>query len=502
VSFNSGQIVAYAPMLILIAMGCVMLLAETFVHGTKRGGIAWLGVAGCVAALGAVVAQWGDAAHPETHFQGMLIVDRMSLFLDAAFIIAGLVTLLFSGPYLREQGFEFGEFYAMVLFGVAGMSMVAHAVHMVSLLIGIETMSLAAYVLTGSWRRSLRSSEGAMKYFLMGAFATGFLVYGMALVYGTTGGELSYTGIASKVGEASKAPMFYLGEYFIIIALAFKVAAVPFHMWAPDTYEGAPTPVTGFMAAGVKTAAFGGIVRVLGTAFASPILVFDFTGWASILSVLAALTMTLGNLAALRQENIKRLLAYSSIAHAGYILIGVVAAGLGVGGAQASVLFYLVGYTFTTLGAFGVIAWIGNRKDERLFVDDWAGMAAARPGVALAMTIFLLSLGGVPPTGGFFAKFYLFRAAMESPQLYWLVILGVLNSAISVYYYLRIIVAMYFRDATRPLAPIDSPSMNAGLIITAIAVVLLGIFPGSIVEWAGPPVGTTGGVAITAQLGK
>jgi NADH-quinone oxidoreductase subunit N len=488
-------------MLILIGMGCVMLLAETFVHGTKRGGIAWLGIAGCVAALGAVVAQWGDAIHPEQHFQGMLVVDRMSLFLDAAFIIAGLVTLLFSGPYLREQGFEFGEFYAMVLFGVAGMSMVSHAVHMVSLLIGIETMSLAAYVLTGSWRRSLRSSEGAMKYFLMGAFATGFLVYGMALVYGTTGGELSYSGIASKVGDASKQPMFFLGEYFIIIALAFKVAAVPFHMWAPDTYEGAPTPVTGFMAAGVKTAAFGGIVRVLGTAFSSPLLVFDFTGWASILSVLAALTMTLGNLAAVRQENVKRLLAYSSIAHAGYVLIGVVAAGLGVGGAQASVLFYLVAYTFTTLGAFGVVAWIGNRKDERLFVDDWAGMAAARPGVALAMTIFLLSLGGVPPTGGFFAKFYLFRAAMETPQLYWLVVIGVLNSAVSVYYYLRIIVAMYFRDASRPLAPIDSASMNAGLIITAIAVVLLGVFPGTVVDWAGPAVGTAG-TAVTALLGK
>jgi NADH-quinone oxidoreductase subunit N len=279
--------------------------------------------------------------------------------------------------------------------------------------------------------------------------------------------------------------MFFLGEYFIIIALAFKVAAVPFHMWAPDTYEGAPTPVTGFMAAGVKTAAFGGIVRLLGTAFASPLLVFDFTGWASILSVLAAATMTLGNLAALRQENIKRLLAYSSIAHAGYILIGVVAAGLGVGGAQASVLFYLV----------------GNRKDERLFVDDWAGVAAARPGVALAMTIFLLSLGGVPPTGGFFAKFYLFRAAMESPQLYWLVVIGVLNSAVSVYYYLRIVVAMYFRDATRPLAPIESASMNAGLIITAIAVVLLGIFPGSIVEWAGPATGAAG-TAVTALVGK
>ncbi|HVZ73092.1 MAG TPA: NADH-quinone oxidoreductase subunit N [Polyangia bacterium] len=485
-SFDPSQLFAYAPMLLLVVMGCVILLAETFATARSRAGLAWLGVAGCVGSIALLVSQWGDAATPVTHFQGMLVVDRMSLYLDAAFATAALLTLLFAPPYLREQGFEFGEFYALVLFGAAGMMMVVHAANFVSLLIGIETMSLAAYVLTGSWRRSLKSAEGAIKYFLMGAFATGFLVYGMAMIYGTTGGELSYAGIAGKVGSAAKTPLFYLGEYFILIALAFKVAAVPFHMWAPDTYEGAPTPVTGFMAAGVKAAAFGGIVRLMGEAFGNPILVYDSTGWASILSVLAALTMTLGNLAALRQENIKRLLAYSSVAHAGYLLIGVVAAGLGVQSAKPAVLFYLVGYTFTTLGAFGVVAWIGSRKDERLLVDDWAGLGAARPAVALAMTLFLLSLGGVPPTGGFFGKFYLFKAAMESPQLTWLVVVGVLNSVVSVYYYLRIAVAMYFKDATRPLSPIDSPSMRAGLLITAVAVVVLGLFPSTFVDWAGP----------------
>jgi NADH-quinone oxidoreductase subunit N len=196
--------------------------------------------------------------------------------------------------------------------------------------------------------------------------------------------------------------------------------------------------------------------------------------------------MTLGNLAALRQENVKRLLAYSSVAHAGYILIGVVAAGLGVASARPAVLFYLVAYTFTTLGAFGVVAWIGNRNDERLYIDDWAGLASARPGVALSMTIFLLSLGGIPPTGGFFGKFYIFRSAMESPQLYWLVVAGVLNSVVSIYYYLRIVVAMYFRDPLRPLAPTDGASLRAGLLLTAIAVVLLGVFPGTFVDWAGP----------------
>jgi NADH-quinone oxidoreductase subunit N len=472
-------------MLILIGMGCVIILAETFMHGKSRSGLAWLGVAGCVASLAALAAQWGDATTAQTHFQGMLIVDRMALYLDGAFIVASILTLLFAPAYLREQGFEFGEFYALVLFGGAGMMMVVHANHMVSLLIGIETMSLAAYVLTGCWRRSMRSIEGAIKYFLMGAFATGFLVYGMALVYGTTGGELSFPGIAAKVPEAAKSPVFFIGEYFILIALAFKVAAVPFHMWAPDAYEGAPTPVTGFMAAGVKAAAFGGIVRLLDTAFSNPLLVFDFTGWASILSVLAALTMTLGNLAAIRQENIKRLLAYSSISHAGYILIGVIAVGLGAEGAKSAVLFYLMAYTFTTLGVFGVVAWIGNRQDERLFIDDWAGLGAARPAVALAMTLFLLSLGGVPPTGGFFAKFYLFRSAMENPQLYWLVVVGVLNSVISIYYYLRIVVAMYFRDALRPLAPTDSASTRVALLLTAVAVVFLGLFPGAFMDSAG-----------------
>jgi NADH-quinone oxidoreductase subunit N len=484
-TFDSTQLLAYSPMLILIGMACVILLAETFIQGKSRAGLAWLGVAGCVAALVAIVAGWADAETPASHFGGMLTVDRMALYLDGAFIVAALLTLLFAPPYLREQGFEFGEFYALVLFATSGMMMVAHATGLVSLLIGIETMSLAAYVLTGSSRRSLRSAEGAMKYFLMGAFATGFLVYGIALVYGSTGGELLYSGIAARVTEASSKPIFYLGEYFILIALAFKVAAVPFHMWAPDAYEGAPTPVTGFMAAGVKAAAFGAIVRLLGTAFANPVMVFDPGGWASALSVLAVLTMTLGNLAAIRQDNIKRMLAYSSVAHAGYLLIGVVAAGVGVADARPAVLFYLLAYTFTTLGVFGVVAWIGNRSDERLYIDDWAGIGAARPAVALAMTLFLLSLGGVPPLGGFFAKFYLFRAAMQSPHLYWLVVVGVLNSIVSVYYYLRVVVAMYFRDGARAFSPTDGASMRAGLLLTALVVVLLGIFPSTFVDWAG-----------------
>jgi len=487
-AFQLADVVAFLPLFILVAMGCVVLLAETFVQAERRAGLAWLSVGTCVAALIAIVAQWNDAADlaaATSHFQGMLVVDRTSLFIDAVFLLTAGVTILFIEPYMREHGFEIGELYALILFTTAGMMLVAHAAHLVSLLIGIETMSLGAYVLTGCWRRSLRSSEAATKYFLMGAFATGFLVYGIALCYGATGGELSYEGIARKSAEAARQPIFYIGEYFILIALAFKVAAVPFHMWAPDVYEGAPTPVTGFMAAGIKAAAFVGIVRLLGSAFGASFMVVDFTGWASVLSTLAILTMTLGNLAALRQENVKRMLAYSSIAHAGYLLIGVIAMGLGVTGARPALLFYLGAYAVTTLGAFGVVAWIGNRTDERLYVDDWSGLASVRPAIALTMTLFLLSLAGVPPLGGFFGKLYLFRAAMESPQLYWLVVAAVLNSVVSVYYYLRVVIAMYFRDPSRPLSPTDSPTFSAGLLLTSVAVVILGLLPGRVLDWAG-----------------
>jgi NADH-quinone oxidoreductase subunit N len=483
-SFDVSQLAALAPMLVLVGMGCLVLLAETFVRGKSRGGLMWISAASCVAALVILWTQWEAAATKVTVLQGMWVVDRMALFFDAVFIATALVTVLVADPFMREHRFEFGEFYAIVLFGTGGMMMVSHADHLLALLIGIETMSLAAYVLTGCWRRSSRSAEGALKYFLMGAFATAFLVYGMALIYGLTGGELTYAGIAAKAGEAAQSPIFLLGFYLLLAALVFKVSAVPFHFWAPDAYEGAPTPVTGFMAAGVKAAAFAGALRLLGEVFGGSGLPAGDSGWVPVISVLAFLTMTVGNLAALRQENVKRMLAYSSVAHAGYVLIGVAALGLGVADAQPAVLFYLAAYTFTTLGTFAVVAWVGRRGDERLFIDDWAGLGTARPALALGMTVFLLSLGGVPPTGGFFGKFYLFRAAIAHPALVPLVIAGVLNSVVSIYYYLRVVVAMYFRDPIRPHDPFPAPSLRAGLVLTAIAVVALGVLPGPIVEWA------------------
>jgi NADH-quinone oxidoreductase subunit N len=334
-------------------------------------------------------------------------------------------------------------------------------------------MSLAAYALVAGRYHSGKGAEAALKYFLMGALATGFFVYGMALVYGTTGGELSFSGIAARAGQAGNNPLFIVGVLLILAALLFKVAGAPFHMWLPDAYEGAPTPVTGFMAAGIKAAAFGGLLRLFGAAFAQPQVALGHSGWAHLLGLVAFASMTLGNLAAIRQDNVKRMLAYSSIAHAGYLLVGMAAVGFGVAAAKPALIFYLTAYAATTLGAFAVASWVGRKGDECQHVDDWSGLGRKRPALALVMTLFLLSLAGFPPTGGFFAKFYLFRSAVERPELIWLVVAAVLNSVVSVYYYLRIVVAMYFRE--RADSHEGYPSLATGIVLLLLALLVLGL---------------------------
>jgi NADH-quinone oxidoreductase subunit N len=347
---------------------------------------------------------------------------------------------------------------------------------MVTIFLGIETMSIAVYVLTGAWRRSPRSSEAAMKYFVTGAVASAVLLYGIALIYGASG-TTSLKVLGDGVARFANQPLFLLGMLMVIAAVCFKIAAVPFHMWAPDAYEGAPTPVTAFMAAGVKAAGFAAIIRLFGGAFNKGDLAYGSSGWASVFSVVAALTMTLGNLAALRQDNVKRMLAWSSIAHAGYLLLGVVAMSLVGNEAKGPLYYYLAAYTFTTIGSFGVVAWLGSRGEERLNFDDWAGLASRHPAAALAMTVFMLSLGGVPPTAGFFGKFYLFRAALGKPGLMPLVLLAVANSVISVAYYLRVITAMYFREVGKEPKPIVSRGMNAAILIAAAATLFFGLYP-------------------------
>jgi NADH-quinone oxidoreductase subunit N len=414
-----------------------------------------------------------DADKSKPILADMWIADRSALVLDLLIGVVTAMTLVLFHNFSREHAFERDEFPALVLFVASGMIMVVHATHLLSLLIGIETMSLAAYVLVASHYRSSPGAEGALKYFLMGAMATGFFVYGMALVYGTSGGELSFAGIGARAAAAGGNPLFMVGVYLILVALLFKVAAVPFHMWLPDAYEGAPTPVTGFMATGIKAAAVVGLVRLFGTAFAAPAVSQGHAGWARIIGMVAFASMTLGNLAAIRQESVKRMLAYSSIAHAGYLLVGVSALGFGVASARPALIFYLMAYSAMTLGAFAVAAWVGRKGDERLRVDDWSGLAKRRPALALAMTLFLLSLAGFPPTGGFFGKFYLFRAAVERPELIWLVVAAVLNSVVSVYYYLRIVVAMYFRD--RPEEFKSYPSLATGVVLAFLVVLVIGL---------------------------
>lgn len=477
-SFDVAQLGPAAPMLTVFAGGVILLLLEAFSGTRNRFYLMPLTVAICAVAMLLELHDWGTS---RVVFDGMLTMDRMSTFVDCLFLVACALSSALAAGYMREHRFEHGEFYALILFATGGMMMLGAATDLVTVFLGLETMSIAVYVLTGSWRRAPKSSEAAMKYFLNGAFAAAILLYGIALVYGSVG-STSLTQVASQGLRLSNSPIFIIGMLFMLVAFGFKVAAVPFHMWAPDTYEGAPTPVTAFMAAGVKTAAFVAIIRVFGVAFGKPELAYGPSGWASVLGVLSVLTMVLGNLAALKQDNVKRMLAYSSIAHAGYLLIGVCALPSVGAEARGALLFYLGAYTFTTIGAFGVVAWLGNRGDERLQLDDWAGLASRHPAAALAMTIFMLSLGGIPPTAGFFGKFYLFRAALQSRTLTGLVIVGVLNSVVSVAYYLRVITSMYFREVGREPQPVQSRAMSWALVIAVLVTLALGILPSTVLD--------------------
>jgi NADH-quinone oxidoreductase subunit N len=479
---SMSPVLALAPLAVTGAAACLVLLLGVLGGARLRAAATWTGVV--ASALVVLLAAVGlpQAEHSQAMFSEMWVSDRMALVFDMVIAAIAGMTLTVFRPFSLEHDFDRDEFPSLVLFVAAGMIMVVHAAHLLSLLIGIETMSLAAYVLVACRYRSGRGAEGALKYFLMGALATGFFVYGLALVYGTTGGELSYSGIASRAAMAGDNPLFIVGVLFLLVALLFKVAAVPFHMWLPDAYEGAPTPVTGFMAAGIKAAAFGGLIRLFGTAFVQPQVAQGHAGWARVLGLVAFASMTLGNFAAIRQESVKRMLAYSSIAHAGYLLVGMAAVGFGVAAAQPALVFYLMAYASTTLGAFAVATWVGRKGDECGNVDDWAGLAKRRPALALVMTLFLLSLAGVPPTGGFFAKFYLFRAAVERPELMWLVVAAVLNSVVSVYYYLRIVVAMYFRERTDSPGAYASVGTGVVLVLLAVAVLMLGVAPAPVMS--------------------
>jgi NADH-quinone oxidoreductase subunit N len=469
------------PYLILAVGGLLLVLAEAFFHGKDRTALVGLAVGTALASsIASVILYRQLAENVRLELLGtMLVADKQAYVLSALFGVITALAALMTPAHQREHGWQVGEMYGMLLLAASGMVILAHAGNLVTVFLGIETMSIAVYVMTAMRRRSRRGNEAAMKYFLIGAFATGFLVYGMALIYGAAG-TLSLIQMPKALAATANPGLVIAGGFLLIVAFGFKVAAVPFHMWAPDAYEGAPTPVTAFMAAGVKAAAIAAMIRVFGIALGGDVIPFGTLGWASPLVVVAALTITIGNLSAVRQDNIKRMLAYSSISHAGVLLVGIAALGMGVPSANAGVTYYLIAYSITTIGAFAVVAYVGSKGRERLLIDDWAGFGTQHPAAALAMTVCLLSLGGMPPTSGFFAKFSIFRSAMEAGdgQLAWLVLIGIVNSAISIYYYLRIVTAMYFREANQPFAVTRSSGLVFVMAACPIVIMEMGVMPG------------------------
>jgi len=480
-TFNAADLGYLAPYLILAVTGMLLVLAEAFYRAEDRTPLANLTAAGAFAsAVASVIVYRQLGPNEKIPLLGdMLIADCSGYVLSALFAATTGLAALITPAHQREHDWQIGEYYGVMLLSASGMVMLAHAANLVTVFLGIETMSVGVYVMCAMRRRSRRGNEAAMKYFLIGAFATGFLMYGIALLYGAAG-TTKLAQLAAGLAQTKNPGLVVAGGFMLIIAFGFKVAAVPFHMWAPDAYEGAPTPVTGFMAAAVKAAAVAAMIRVFGTALGGDVVPFGTLGWVSPLVVIAALTITIGNISAVRQDNIKRMLAYSSISHAGVLLVGICALGLGSPTANTSLIYYLITYSVATMGVFAIVAFVGSRNRERLLVDDWAGLGSQHPGVALAMTILLLSFGGIPPTGGFFGKFYIFKAAMEvyDGQLLWLVVLGVINSAISIYYYLRIVTAMYFREANQPFTPTRSSGLMFVIAVCPLLVLELGILPG------------------------
>jgi NADH-quinone oxidoreductase subunit N len=406
----------------------------------------------------------------------MAVLDNLSLFATLVIGYATGLVLLESIDYLKRRHMESGEFYILVLFAAAGMVIMAGGNDLIVVFLGLETMSLSLYVLAGFFRTEIQAGEASMKYFLLGAFASGFFLYGIALIYGATGStNLDKIAAAVRAG-AGKDPLLLIGFGLLLVGFGFKISAVPFHMWTADVYEGAPTSVTAFIATGSKAAAFAALLRLLLESL-RPLQ----AEWAWLFWVLAVLSMTLGNVVAIAQQNLKRMLAYSSIAHVGYMLMGVVAGG-GLGG--GSVLFYLLVYTFTTAGAFGVILLLERGGDEAVAIGDTAGLATRYPLAALALALFLLSLVGIPPTAGFVGKFYLFGAAVRAGYV-WLAVIGVLNSAAAAYYYLRIVVSMYMREPEGTPAVVAPSFAGALAVVVALwGVIQLGLFPAPLFDLA------------------
>src|SRR5229473_4152265 len=467
------------PELVWCGFGVLVMLMQPFVR--SRHFFTFLALIGTVAGT---VASVSAAMHAGPGFGGLVQSDSFSFFFRVLVGTVAFLVVLAASPYLERERLPFAEFYALLLFATAGMGVLASAQELLTAFIGLEMSSISSYVLAGYRRDALKSSESAMKYFLLGSFATAFFLYGIALVYGSSG-----TTMLSKMGSEDllHSTFFELGLAMILIGLGFKVAAAPFQVWTPDVYEGAPTPVTALFSAGPKAAAFALLLRIFATVPAAT----HFWFWA--FWILAVLTMFAGNLGALVQTNVKRLLAYSSIAHAGYILVAFAAvtsmsaeSNGGAGPAYAAVLFYLLSYALVKIGAFTIVSQLGGTGEKNLSLDDYAGLSERQPVVAAALSLYLLSLLGLPVTAGFFGKFYIFKAAVNS-HLLWLAVLMALNSVIGAYYYLRVIVVMYMREPsaeTAALGPVRFPiGVNVVVLITVAGTILFGVYPNPVIQF-------------------
>jgi len=469
---------AIMPETILSIVAMVLLLLNVFVPGEQKAYLAYLSFIGIVVAFFSVVSGWDAPLALQEGFNGSVLQDNFSLFFKAIFLVSAGLAVLISDHYMVKEECNHGELYPLILFATAGMMLMASGTDLMTIFLGLEVLSVSLYVLAGFNRSDIKSNEAGLKYFLLGAFSTGFLLYGMALTYGATGTTkiAKIAAVAAQDGALASNPMFVVGMLLMAVGFSFKIAAAPFHMWTPDVYEGAPTPMTAFMSAGPKAAGFAAFIRVLMVAM--PTLKAD---WSDLLWILAVLTMTVGNIIALSQNNIKRMLAYSSIAHAGYALVGFTA---GNGEGTAGILFYMLSYAFMNIGAFAIIILVGKKGEPNNNVEDYAGFGVKHPVLAMVLALFLFSLAGMPPTAGFVGKFYLFSAALKSGYV-WLVVIGVLNSAASVYYYLRVMVYMYMKD---PVEEFDwmklSPAVLLSITISVVGVIVPGVVPSIILQLA------------------
>ena len=475
----SPQLDAIVPMLCVTLAALASMGAEAFRAKSERLPIGGLGIVGLVGAAVSSVLLWNRSA---VGF-GVIQADNFGLFVTLTLVVVGILTILFSAPVLERNSIPAGEYYSLVLFSIVGMMMMATASDLLVVFVALEILSLSVYVLTAIRRENTAGTEAAFKYFLLGAFSSAFFLYGIAFTYGLTGStRLDRVGSLIAAQALSPTPLQLVAVGLLLVGFAFKVSAVPFHMWTPDAYEGSPPAVTGFMSTGVKAAAFAAFARVFLSAF-EPLR----GEWSVILWAVAAATMIVGTVVGVTQSNVKRMLAYSSIGHGGYIIVALLAAN-DVG--KGAILFYLLTYAITNLGAFGVIAVLeaADRPNDR--IEDYAGLWNERPALAALMTIFLLSLGGFPPLAGFVAKWYVFSAAVKAGYT-WLAIIGVLTSVVSVFFYLRVVVMMYMvpRGEHR-LLPATPALTGIALVASAAALFYLGILPTRVLELAASSIGT------------